>query len=453
MPFMVLELLAGGSLRGMLDAGIRLSPSAGRARGPAGRERARVRARPRGRAPRHQARQPAVRRARHRARRRLRTRPRPRRGELDRAGGRGRRHRALRGARAGDGRAARRPRRPLLARASCWSRRSPAPSRSSPTPPSARSRRARTHRSSRRSRSGALGPVVERAGRPDPAERYPDAATMRAALADAAARSRRPNRSRSRDSVARSTAARPPRSGGRRTSSTRTRRSRHRSSWNRRPSRRPSVAGARPGRCAGSRYAVIAAILLALVGGGIAIAAVSTEAGTVAVPSLVGLTQAKATDALASTGLSLKIVTRTADDPAANGDRPASGAGRVRGRRRLGPTRRVARSAAGRDHDHGGPGAGGRAGGARGPGLRRRGEAPVRRDGARRRRDQHRPGRRRQVRARFRPHAVGERRTGTGPGARRQRPDLRRGVTAAHRGRVHGVARSTTSATPSTRTR
>ena len=34
---------------------------------------------------------------------------------------------------------------------------------------------------------GRLGPVVERAGRPDPADRYPDAATMRAALADAGA--------------------------------------------------------------------------------------------------------------------------------------------------------------------------------------------------------------------------------------------------------------------------
>ena len=33
---------------------------------------------------------------------------------------------------------------------------------------------------------GRLGPVVERAGRPDPADRYPDAATMRAALGDAA---------------------------------------------------------------------------------------------------------------------------------------------------------------------------------------------------------------------------------------------------------------------------
>jgi serine/threonine-protein kinase len=75
-------------------------------------------------------------------------------------------------------------------------------------------------------------------------------------------------------------------------------------------------------------YAVIVAILLALVGGGIAIAAVSTEAGTVAVPSLVGLTQAKATDALAATGLSLKIVTRNADDPADTviGQDPAPGA-------------------------------------------------------------------------------------------------------------------------------
>jgi serine/threonine-protein kinase len=62
-------------------------------------------------------------------------------------------------------------------------------------------------------------------------------------------------------------------------------------------------------------YAVIAAILLALVGGGIAIAAASTGGGTVSVPSLVGLSQARATDQVAATGLSLKIVTRTADDP------------------------------------------------------------------------------------------------------------------------------------------
>ena len=46
--------------------------------------------------------------------------------------------------------------------------------------------RASTPRCSRRCELGRLGPVIERAGRPDPAERYPDAATMGAALADAA---------------------------------------------------------------------------------------------------------------------------------------------------------------------------------------------------------------------------------------------------------------------------
>ena len=56
----------------------------------------------------------------------------------------------------------------------------------SPTPRSARSPRARTTPLVAPLELGRLGPVVERAGRPDPAERYPDAATMRAALADAA---------------------------------------------------------------------------------------------------------------------------------------------------------------------------------------------------------------------------------------------------------------------------
>jgi serine/threonine-protein kinase len=71
-----------------------------------------------------------------------------------------------------------------------------------------------------------------------------------------------------------------------------------------------------PGAVRWITYAVIGAILLALVGGGIAIAAASTSASTVSVPSLVGLSQTKATEAVSSTGLSLKIVTRTADDPA-----------------------------------------------------------------------------------------------------------------------------------------
>jgi serine/threonine-protein kinase len=69
------------------------------------------------------------------------------------------------------------------------------------------------------------------------------------------------------------------------------------------------------------------AILLALVGGGIAIAAVG-GGGTVAVPSLVGLSQAAATDAASKSGLTLRIVTRTADDPRDTviGQDPAPGA-------------------------------------------------------------------------------------------------------------------------------
>jgi serine/threonine-protein kinase len=163
---------------------------------------------------------------------------------------------------------------------------------------------------------GRLGPVVERAGRPDPAERYPDAATMRAALADAA-RVLPPPQPLALAGLGGEIDGGPPTQIGR--------------SSNLfdqdAPLAPPVVVEAAvepvktrrrraPGAVRWISYLVIAAILLALVGGGIAIAAVSSEAGTVAVPSLVGLTQAKATDALASTGLSLKIVTRNADDPA-----------------------------------------------------------------------------------------------------------------------------------------
>ena len=57
---------------------------------------------------------------------------------------------------------------------------------------------------------GRLGPVVERAGRPDPAERYPDAATMGARARRRGARvRRRRSRCRSPGSAARSTAGDP----------------------------------------------------------------------------------------------------------------------------------------------------------------------------------------------------------------------------------------------------
>jgi beta-lactam-binding protein with PASTA domain/tRNA A-37 threonylcarbamoyl transferase component Bud32 len=162
---------------------------------------------------------------------------------------------------------------------------------------------------------GRLGPVVERAGRPAPADRYPDAATMRAALADAA-RTLPPPQPLPLAGLGGEIDGGPPTQIGRSSNL-----------FDQDAPLSPPVVVdevARPAKPRRDRapgavrwisYIVIVAILMALVGGGIAIAAVSTEAGTVAVPSLVGLTQAKATEALAATGLSLKTVTRDADDP------------------------------------------------------------------------------------------------------------------------------------------
>ena len=143
---------------------------AGRAHRPRRRRRPRLRALARHRAPRRQAREPALRRARRRAHRRLRPRARPRRGVVDRARGRGVRHRAR----------TRRPSRravcsstraPTSTRSrSCSSRRSPARSRSRPTPRSARSRRARSSPIIAPPEMGPLQAVVERAG-PDRARR------------------------------------------------------------------------------------------------------------------------------------------------------------------------------------------------------------------------------------------------------------------------------------------
>jgi serine/threonine-protein kinase len=165
---------------------------------------------------------------------------------------------------------------------------------------------------------GRLGPVVERAGRPDPAERYPDAATMRAALADAArllpppqplalaglggeidggeptqiGHQGRPAGLFDQDApvpdpaTAVAVAVAP------------------------KPAARPRT----PGTYRWVPVVVLAALLLALVGGGVALAA-GNGGGTVAVPSLVGLTTKDATDKVTQLGLSLKITERDADDP------------------------------------------------------------------------------------------------------------------------------------------
>src|SRR5690349_3046359 len=175
---------------------------------------------------------------------------------------------------------------------------------------------------------GRLGPVVERAGRPEPADRYPDAATMRAALADAA-RALPPPQPLPLAGLGGEIDGGPPTQIGR---------SSH--LFDQDAPVAPPVVVDEPVRPVTTRrrrapgavrwisYAVIVAILLAIVGGGIAIAAVSTGGGTVAAPAVVGLTQEKATDQISATGLTLRIITRTADDPADTviGQDPAPGA-------------------------------------------------------------------------------------------------------------------------------
>src|SRR5262249_44125049 len=174
---------------------------------------------------------------------------------------------------------------------------------------------------------GRLGPVVERAGRPEPADRYPDAATMRAALGDVA-RALPPPQPLPLAGLGGELDGGPPTQIGR--------------SSNLfdqdapiappevldevEPKPKPRRAR-RPGAVRWVSFAVLGAVLLALVGGGIALAAASTSGGTVAVPSLVGLTTKKATEDLANAGLSLKIVTKTADDPKdiVIGQQPAPG--------------------------------------------------------------------------------------------------------------------------------
>ncbi|MDQ1432447.1 MAG: eukaryotic-like serine/threonine-protein kinase, partial [Actinomycetota bacterium] len=174
---------------------------------------------------------------------------------------------------------------------------------------------------------GRLGPVVERAGRPDPAERYPDAATMRAALADAA-RLLPPPQPLALAGLGGEI------DGGEPTQIRRTTGSAgvfDQDAPDPVPEVVPKLAAARartrtPGTYRWVPVVVLAALLLALVGGGVALAG-GNGGDTVAVPSLVGLKTKPATDKVSQLGLSLKIVERNADDPkdVVIGQHPAPG--------------------------------------------------------------------------------------------------------------------------------
>ena len=155
---------------------------------------------------------------------------------------------------------------------------------------------------------GRLGPVVERAGRPDPDERYPDATTMGEALADAAR-------------------ALPPPAplalaglGGDGGLVDPTRIGRSNALFDQdAPDEPPPVDPIqRVGRAPGARRLVggfvAVAVVLALVVGAVAVA--STGGGTVGAPSLVGLSSEDATQRLSDAGLGIRVVTEAADDPA-----------------------------------------------------------------------------------------------------------------------------------------
>jgi serine/threonine-protein kinase len=161
---------------------------------------------------------------------------------------------------------------------------------------------------------GRLGPVVERAGRPDPSERYPDAATMRAALADAA-RLLPPPQPLALAGLGGEIDGGEP---------TQIRRSPGAAGLFDQDAPvpdpatevmpKPAARARTPGTYRWVPVVVLGALLLALVGGGVALAA-GNGGGTVAVPSLVGLKTKSATDKVTQLGLGLKITEREADDP------------------------------------------------------------------------------------------------------------------------------------------
>ncbi|MEX1006953.1 MAG: PASTA domain-containing protein [Acidimicrobiia bacterium] len=168
---------------------------------------------------------------------------------------------------------------------------------------------------------GRLGAVVERAGRPDPAERYPDAATMGAALADAARAFPRAQPLALPGLGADSGVVDPTQIGV----STRLF---DQDAPHDAPDE-PVPVSLHATRAPGSRrlvpLVVAFVVIAALVAAGVAI--VTTGGGTVAVPSVVGLSKDDATNRIATEGLLFTIVERKADDPAGVviAQRPASG--------------------------------------------------------------------------------------------------------------------------------
>jgi serine/threonine-protein kinase len=158
---------------------------------------------------------------------------------------------------------------------------------------------------------GRLGPVVERAGRAEPDDRYPDAATMRAALSDAGRALPPPQPLVLAGLSGEHSTADPTQIG---------RSSRLFDQDAPAPAPAPEVVTPRsrrertPGSFRWVGAVVAAVVVLALLAAGVAVAGTGGGA-TVSVPSLVGLGTKAATDRLAAAGLTLKLTLKDSDDP------------------------------------------------------------------------------------------------------------------------------------------
>jgi serine/threonine-protein kinase len=155
---------------------------------------------------------------------------------------------------------------------------------------------------------GRLAPVIERAGRPDPSERYPDAATMGAALADAARAMPRPQPLPLPGVDGEAAVVDPTQIGAPTPLFDQDAPARGSSAPRAEPRRRRTPLAQR-------LVPVVVAIVVLAVLGAAGVAIATAGGATVAVPSVVGLSRDQATEAIATQGLSVTITEQDADDP------------------------------------------------------------------------------------------------------------------------------------------
>ena len=161
---------------------------------------------------------------------------------------------------------------------------------------------------------GRLGPVVERAGRPDPAARYPDAATMRDALTDAAS-ALPPPQPLALSGLFGDFDTGEPTQLGRALQSLQV--FDQDASEPSAPAPSPLVVQERRRRAPGAQpmVSVIVTLVVVLAVAFAGYAGASSTANTVAAPSVVGLATDAAKVRIADAGLGITLVERDADDP------------------------------------------------------------------------------------------------------------------------------------------